>query len=78
MIHETAQVSPLAHVDASATLGANAVVEPFPFIGPAVHVGDASWVGPNATLLGSPQIGRECKLFPGCVVGADQQALQYK
>jgi UDP-N-acetylglucosamine acyltransferase len=78
MIHETAQVSPLAHVDASATLGANAVVEPFAFIGPDVHVGEGSWVGPNATLLGNTKVGRECKFFPGCVVGADSQDLKYK
>ena len=78
MIHETAQVSTLAHVDGSATLGANVVVEPFAFVGPDVHVGEGSWVGPHATLLGNTKVGRECKLFPGCVVGADSQVLKYK
>ena len=78
MIHETAQVSPLAHVDGSATLGANVVVEPFAFVGPDVHVGEESWIGPQATLLGNTKVGRECKLFPGCVVGADSQDLKYK
>ena len=78
MIHETAQVSPLAHVDGSATLGANVVVEPFAFVGPDVHVGEGSWIGPQATLLGNTKVGRECKLFPGCVVGADSQDLKYK
>ena len=78
MIHETAQVSPLAHVDGSAILGANVVVEPFAFVGPDVHVGEGSWVGPHATLLGNTKVGRECKLFPGCVVGADSQDLKYK
>jgi len=78
MIHETAQVSTLAHVDGSATLGANVVVEPFAFVGPDVHVGEGSWVGPHATLLGNTKVGRECKLFPGCVVGADSQDLKYK
>lgn len=78
MIHESAQVSPLAHIDGSATLGANVVVEPFAFVGPDVHVGEGSWVGPHATLLGNTKVGRECKLFPGCVVGADSQDLKYK
>ena len=78
MIHETAQVSPLAHVDSSAILGANVVVEPFAFVGPDVHIGEGSWVGPHATLLGNTTVGRECKLFPGCVVGADSQDLKYK
>jgi len=78
MIHESAQVSPLAHVDGSATLGANVVVEPFAFVGPDVQVGEGSWIGPHATLLGNTKVGRECKLFPGCVVGADSQDLKYK
>ncbi len=78
MIHESAQVSPLAYVDPSAQLGANVTVEPFAYIGPDVIVGDGTWVGPHATLLGHTRVGRECKLFPGCVVGADSQDLKYK
>ncbi len=78
MIHESAQVSPLAYVDPSAQLGANVTVEPFAYIGPDVTVGDGTWVGPHATLLGHTRVGRECKLFPGCVVGADSQDLKYK
>ncbi|MGB1383900.1 MAG: acyl-ACP--UDP-N-acetylglucosamine O-acyltransferase [Flavobacteriales bacterium] len=77
MIHESAQVSPLAYVDPSAQLGANVHVEPFAYIGPEVSVGDGTWVGPHATLLGHTHVGRECKLFPGCVVGADSQDLKY-
>jgi UDP-N-acetylglucosamine acyltransferase len=78
MIHESAQVSPLAYVDPSAQLGADVNVEPFAYIGPDVIVGDSTWVGPHATLLGQTRVGRECKLFPGCVVGADSQDLKYK
>ena len=77
MIHDSAQVSPLAHVDGSAHIGANAVVEPFAFIGPKVHIGAGTWVGPNATVLGNTKVGQDCKLFPGCVVGADSQDLKY-
>ena len=77
MIHETANVSPLAHVDASAHLGAGVVVEAFAFVGPNVYVGEGTWIGPNATLLGNTTVGRDCKFFPGCVVGADSQDLKY-
>ena len=78
MIHDSAQVSPLAHVDGSAHIGANAVVEPFAFVGPNVHIGAGTWVGPNATIIGNTKVGQDCKLFPGCVVGADSQDLKYK
>ena len=78
MIHDTAQISPRAHIDKSAHIGANVVVDPFAYVGPDVHVGEGSWVGPHATLLGHTRAGRECKLFPGCVVGADSQDLKYK
>ena len=78
MIHESANISPLAHVDSTAVLGANVVVEAFAFVGPEVTVGEGTWVGPHATVLGHTRVGRECKLFPGCVLGADSQDLKYK
>ena len=78
MIHDTAQVSDLAHVDDSAQIGADVVVEPFAFIGPDVQLGAGTWVGPNSTIVGNTKIGRDCKLFPGCAVGAASQDLKYK
>ena len=36
MIHETASISPLAHVDPQAEIGANVEVAPFAFVGPNV------------------------------------------
>ena len=64
MIHETANISPLAHVDPQAQIGANVEVAPFAFIGPNVTVGAGAWIGPHATVLGDTTIGEECKLFP--------------
>ena len=52
MIHETANISPLAHVDPQAHIGANVEVAPFAFIGPNVTVGAGAWIGPHATVLG--------------------------
>ena len=78
MIHETANISPLAHVDPQAQIGANVEVAPFAFIGPNVTVGAGAWIGPHATVLGDTTIGEEGKLFPGCVIGADSQDLKYK
>ena len=78
MIDETANISPLAHVDPQAHVGANVEVAPFAYIGPNVTVGAGAWIGPHATVLGDTTIGEECKLFPGCVIGADSQDLKYK
>ena len=78
MIHETAKISPLAHVDPRAHIGANVEVAPFAYIGPNVTVGAGAWIGPHATVLGDTTVGEECKLFPGCVIGADSQDLKYK
>ena len=78
MMHETANISPLAHVDSQAHIGANVEVAPFAYIGPNVTVGAGAWIGPHATVLGDTTIGEECKLFPGCVIGADSQDLKYK
>ena len=78
MIHETANISPLAHVDPQAQIGANVEVAAFAFIGPNVTVGAGAWIGPHATVLGDTTVGEECKLFPGCVIGADSQDLKYK
>lgn len=77
MIHESAQVSPLAHVDATAHIGAGVTIDAFAYVGPNVHVGEGSWVGPHATLLGHTKTGRNCKFFPSSVVGADSQDLKY-
>ena len=76
MIHDSAQVSPLAHVDGSAHIGANAVVEPFAFVGPNVHIGAGTWVGPNATIMGHQSGSGLQALYS--VVGADSQDLKYK
>lgn len=78
MIHETANISPLAHVDPQAKIGTSVEVAPFAFIGPNVTVGAGAWIGPHATVLGDTVVGEECKLFPGCVIGADSQDLKYK
>jgi UDP-N-acetylglucosamine acyltransferase len=77
MIHETAQVSPLASVHPTAHIDADVVVEPFAFVGPDVKLGKGTWVGPNATIVGNTTAGSDCKFFPGSVVGADSQDLKY-
>jgi len=77
MTQESATISPLAFVHPDAELGAHVTVEAFAYVGPHVKLGDGTWVGPHATILERTQAGRECKFFPGSVVGADSQDLKY-
>ena len=70
-------ISPSAFVHPEAVLGDGVVVEPFAYIGAGVRVGDGTWVGPHATLLSGSTLGRDCKVFPGAVVGAAPQDLKY-
>ncbi|MCI0523130.1 MAG: acyl-[acyl-carrier-protein]--UDP-N-acetylglucosamine O-acyltransferase, partial [Bacteroidales bacterium] len=43
-------ISPLAHVDPKAQLGADVIVEPFASIAGDVIIGDNTWIGSNAVI----------------------------
>lgn len=70
-------ISPLAHVDPAAQLGADVVVEPFAYIGADVVIGDGTWIGPHATVLDGARIGKACKIFPGAVISGIPQDLKF-
>ena len=77
MIHETANISPLAHVDPQAHIGANVEVAPFAYIGPNVTVGRAHGLDPTPPCWATPPLARSASCFR-CVIGADSQDLKYK
>ncbi len=70
-------ICPLAYVQSYAKLGANVVVEPFASIYADVEVGEATWIGPNAVLMDGTRVGRNCRIFPGAVIGAIPQDLKF-
>ncbi len=82
-IHPSAVVSPMAHVDRSATIGALSVVEEGACIGPGAQVGAQCLIGREAevgegtrlaarvTLAQHCRIGARGLVHPGAVIGAD-------
>jgi len=70
-IDSTAVVSPRAE------LGAGVHVGPYAIIEDNVVVGDRTVIGPHAILQGWTDIGEDCKIFAGAVIGGEPQDLKY-
>ena len=62
----------------NAKLGSNVVVENFSTIAEHVEIGEGSWIGPNVTICDYVKIGKNCRIFPGAVVGAEPQDLKFQ
>lgn len=71
-------ISPLASVDPRAELGRDICIGPFCVVGPNVSIGDGSRLEANVTITGDVEIGRNNRLFPGVVIGAEPQDLSYQ
>jgi len=71
-------ISPLANVDPRAELGRDICIGPFCVVGPNVSIGDGSRLEANVAIMGDVEIGRNNRLFPGVVIGAEPQDLSYQ
>lgn len=71
-IHENAVVSP------GAILGRDVEIGPYAVIGPNVVIGDGTKVSAHVVIDGWTTIGKNCKFFPGCSIGAEPQDLKFK
>lgn len=71
-------ISPLAHVDPSAKLGANVTVHPFAFIDKNVEIGDGCEIMPYASVMNGSRMGRNIRVYQGAIVGADPQDFRWK
>ena len=67
----------LTNIHPEARIGANVVVEPFTSIAQHVEIGDGTWIGPNVTIMDYVKIGKNCRIFPGAVIGAVPQDLKF-
>lgn len=65
-----ASIHPAAHVDPSATLGANCSVGASAVIEADVTLGDNCQIGANAVLCAGITMGARCKVAPGAVIGS--------
>ncbi|MFT3982233.1 MAG: acyl-ACP--UDP-N-acetylglucosamine O-acyltransferase [Ferruginibacter sp.] len=70
-------ISPLAHISPDAKLGNNVTVDPFAVIHEDVHIGDGTHIMSGTVIMSGTSIGKDCKVFPGAVLGAIPQDLKF-
>ncbi len=71
------QEFPLNYVHPDAKIGPNVTIEPFASIRSGVSIGEGSWIGSNAVIYEDVIVGKNCRIFPGAVIGAVPQDLKY-
>lgn len=71
-------ISPLAHVDPSAKIGANVTIHPFAYIDQNVEIGDGCEIMPYTSIIRGTRMGRNNKVYQGSIIGADPQDFRWK
>ena len=70
-------IHPLAYIHPDAKLGAGVTVSQFSSVDTDVIIGDGTWIAPNVTIMSGTRIGKNCRIFPGAVIGAIPQDLKF-
>lgn len=71
-------ISPLAFVHPEAKIGKDVIVDAFVYIDANVEIGDGSHIMSHSSIIGGTKIGKNNKIFDGCVIGADPQDFRWK
>lgn len=69
--HPHVGISDKAHIDPTATIGANTVIYPGVFVGPRVKIGDDCILYPNAVVYDDCVIGNRVIIHANAVIGQD-------
>ncbi len=70
-------ISPLASIHPDARIGKNVTIDPFAVIHDKTTIGDDTHIMSHVTVLPFTSVGKNCKVFPGAVLGAIPQDLKY-
>ncbi len=70
-------ISNLAYINPAANIGNNVKIDPFAVIEAGVTIGDETHVMSHSIVLEGSVVGKNCKIFPGAVIGAIPQDLKY-
>jgi UDP-N-acetylglucosamine acyltransferase len=70
-------ISPLAQIHANAKIAANVAIDPFTIIDDDVEIGEGCHIMSNVSIFRGTRIGKNCKVFPGAVLGAIPQDLKF-
>ncbi len=71
-------ISPLAYVHPDARLADDVRVDAFAYIDANVEIGSGCHIMSHASVIGGTKIGKNTKLYDGCVIGADPQDFRWK
>lgn len=71
-IHDTAVVSPGAHIAKNVEIG------PYSVIGEHVTIEEGTKIGPHVVISGWTHIGKDCRIFQGASVGEEPQDLKFR
>ena len=61
----------------NAKIGANVEIGPYCYIAENVEIGDGCVIAPHVTIMDYVKIGKNCKIFPGAVIGGIPQDLKF-
>jgi len=65
-------------VHPNARIADNVEIGPYCYIAENVEIGEGTVIGPHVTVFDYVKIGRDCRVFPGAVVGAVPQDLKFR
>jgi UDP-N-acetylglucosamine acyltransferase len=65
------------HVHPGAAISADVTIEQFSYIAENVEIGEGTWIGPHVTILDYVKIGKNCKIFPGAIIGGTPQDYKF-
>lgn len=71
-------ISPLAHVDPTAKIGANVTIHPFAYIDADVEIGDGCEIMPYASIIRGTRLGSNNKVYQYTILGADPQDFHWE
>ena len=69
--------SPLAHIHPEAVIGENVTIDAFCVVEKGTRIGDGCHLLTHSVILEHTTLGKNCKVFPGAVIGAEPQDLKF-
>lgn len=66
------------YVHPNAKIGKDVIIDPFVYVDDNVEIGDGTHLFSHATVLYGSRIGKNCRIFPGAVVGGIPQDLKFR
>ena len=65
------------YVHPDAKIGADVKIDHFAHIAGKVVIGDGCWIGPHVVIMDNVKIGKNCKIYPGAIIGGEPQDYKY-